>query len=797
MTSARALKTWLTSRTPAQLTELLEQRQLPYTAGAGLEDPARLAEHLLTANSALLGMISIDQAELQALTATVELAEELHGPLPVQATGAAPAGFTGGRPSYRPAGYAVRPPDPAERAVPRAKLVDRLGPRVAPVLDRLAERALLLPPHGTRLTVPAVLHQRVGELRGLGRPLAVLLTAAYKAAEVRIVEDALGLPRAPHRDAAQRQIVDLLQDAAAVRRMVADAPADVLELLGLLLAGAPRLRTDCFVQESANSYSGAPGWFHFREGGSGDRATDWLAVRGLLVPSGPDLAELPYEIGSALRVTPTELDLALDPPVPGPAPALPAFSAGEAQAAATAAVSQVELVLRAVAAAPLAVRRNGGVAVRDTRRLAKSVGTDEPRTRLWLDLAANAGLIAPHRGAPPATRGRKPAPPPPARILPTERYDRWLAAPPADRLVPLIATWAATPEVFSHWPAPDDTPVALVTPQDPHCTALRRAVLEALALLPAGHGLGAAAGLGPARVEDLVEAARWHLPVAIEQIADPVALTLATLHEAEAVGVVAHGALTPVGHAVLALLRAGADRWFPAVPGTGPSLDGHPELARAVGALRTALAELVPAPLTTARFQADLTVVVPGQAAPELAELLQSVADRESDGHAVVWRIGAASVRRALDAGADAADLLARLTEASEGALPLPQTLDYLVKDTARTHGRVRVVRSTCCLRSDDEALVLELSKARALAGLGLRRIAPTVLISTASPADTLTALRRAGYAPVLEAETGTTVVERAPEERAAAEMPELDAARRYLVPGPGSPAALAAAVLG
>ncbi|MEV4611721.1 helicase-associated domain-containing protein [Kitasatospora sp. NPDC049258] len=796
MTSADALKTWLTTRTRTQLTELLEQRMLPYSAGPALDDPARLAEHLLGPTSVLIGMSFLNRPQLQVLTAIATLAERLHGPLPLAPVGAGPAGFTGGHLAHRPGALAVRPPDPAARAVPRARLLAELGEGAGPVLDSLAERALLLPPDGPLLTVPAVLHQRSAELRGLGRPAAALLTEAYKAAEVRLIEQALGLPRAQHRDAAQQQVVAFLGDAAAVRGLVGDAPADALELLAALVPGPPLLPTRCFAPASPG-YSGAGAKYGFREDGPGDRGATWLAARGLLVPIGPDLAELPYEVGAALRDPAAALPLDAEPPAVRQALALPGRAAGEAQAAATAAVSRVELLLRSVAAAPLAVRRTGGIAVRDTRRLAKAVGASEQHTRLWLDLTANAGLIAPYRDTPPPSRGRRPAPPPAARMLPTERYDGWLAADPADRLVPLIATWAVTPEVFSHWPDEEQTPVALSAPQDPDAVALRRALLEALARLPAGHGLGAAATLSPAVLDELFEAAHWHLPIAVRPVAATPALVAATLVEAELLGVVAHGALTPVGHAVLGLLRAGADRWFPAVPGAGPSLTGHPELAAAAAGLRAQLAALVPAPLGTARFQADLTAVVAGQPSPELAELLGSVADRESDGHAVVWRIGPASVRRALDAGADAAELVARLTEVSEGGLPLPQALEYLLKDTARTHGRVRVVRSGCCLRSDDEALVLELSKARALGRLGLRRIAPTVLISAASPAETLAALRLAGYAPVLEAETGTTLVERAPEERAPSDMPELAAARHHHGRGPGTPAALAAALLG
>ncbi|MFF3597334.1 helicase-associated domain-containing protein [Kitasatospora indigofera] len=823
MTSADALMTWLTTRTAEELTELLEQRRLPWTGAAGLDDPARLAEQLLGSTSVATALAGLNAAETQVLTAIAVLAERLHGPAPRAAAPAGLSGFAGTQAAHRQGPGGGSGPDPAERAVPRPLLLETLGGRAAAELDALAGRALLLPPHGDLLVVPALLHERVPELRGLGRPAGVLLTAAYRAGEVARVADALGLPRSRNRDEAQHLVEEHLRDAGRLRATLADAPPEAAALLAVLVAGPPRLRTYCFVSDTGGYY-GSGGKFLFRPDGSGDPGADWLADRGLLLPAGPDVAELPREVALALRDPAAPLPYDPVPPAVLALVPLPAGWAGEAQATATATASRVELLLRSTAAQPLAVRKAGGVAVRDTRRLARASGSSEEQARLWLDLTANAGLVAPHRDAPPPTRGRRPAPPQPARILPTTRYDEWLVAPPAGRLVPLIATWAVTPEVFGHRPAAEETPVALVTPQDRYAVPLRHALLEALARLPDGYGLGPAAATGDLALGQLLSAAAWFRPGLLDEAdragtagaaatgtaggvsagtagaapgADALGRAAATLREAELLGVVAHGALTPVGHAVLGLLRAGAERWFPAVPGTGVRLGRHTALRAAVDALRTALADLVPPPRTTARFQADLTAVVAGSAAPELTELLSSVADRESEGHAVVWRIGPASVRRALDAGSDATELAARLAEVSEGGLPLPQALEYLLKDTARTHGRMRVVRSACCVRSDDEALVLELSKVRSLARIGLRRIAPTVLISTAPPEETLAALRQAGYAPVLEAETGTTVVERAAEERAENPMPSLAQARRFLGRGPGTAAELAVAVLG
>ncbi|MER7672046.1 helicase-associated domain-containing protein [Kitasatospora sp. NPDC096128] len=804
MKAARSLAMWLAGRTPSQLTELLAQRELPYAAEVtSLTD---LAGHLLTDASTALGLSEISLGDLQLLLAVATLAERLHGPLPAVPPAHHLFMGYGGR-SPRLDASAV---DPADRSVTRDQLfrflqLDGAGRSAAEAaLSRLAERALVLPSSGSRVIVPIMVHRQAGEGGGYGRPAEQLLTEAFNAPEIHCVAQGLGLAKARTRDEAQRQIVDVLRDAKRVRAMAAEAPPAALDLLDKLVPGPPLLRTHCFVSRYGGFYPGSGGKFTFREGGSGDPGTDWLAARGLVLPVDEDLVELPREVADALRDHDRAPSYQPAPPRVEGAVEIPGGAVeSQAQAALAEAASRVELMLRQVAAQPLVVRKAGGIAVRDTRRLAKAVGMPEEQARLWLDLANNADLITPCAEEPQAPasgrgRARRPESQPPARMLPTERYDVWLAAAPAQRLLPLVATWAVVPEVFSHWPDENGTPVALVAPEDAEAVDLRHAVLEALATLPAGHGIadGKAARARATALAGLIATAVWFRPTALAQGSWEVERVEATLAEAELLGVVAHGALTPLGHAVLGLLRAGAHRHFPAVPGAGPALREHPALDDAVRQLSVALDALLPAPQTTARFQADLTAVVAGAAAPELTDLLAACADRESEGHAVVWRITPAAVRRALDSGWDAADLLARLADVSEGGRPLPQPLAYLIKDTARTHGRMRVVRSACCIRSDDEALVSELAAARALSRLGLRRIAPTVLISTAEPEATLAALRSAGYAPVLEAETGTTVIEKARRERGPKRMPSLSGTRPRHGKGPSTASALASALL-
>jgi hypothetical protein len=173
---------------------------------------------------------------------------------------------------------------------------------------------------------------------------------------------------------------------------------------------------------------------------------------------------------------------------------------------------------------------------------------------------------------------------------------------------------------------------------------------------------------------------------------------------------------------------------------------------------------LLPPPVDHVLVQTDLTVVVPGPPEPGLAAELSAVADAESPS---VYRVTAASVRRALDVGYTAADLHTLFRQRSR--TPVPQSLTYLVDDVARRHGGLRVGSAGAYLRGDDEALMAEVLADRRLAGLGLRRLAPTVLTTPYAPARLLAALRDAGYSPVPEDAAGTAVLTRPRASRAPA----------------------------
>jgi hypothetical protein len=97
----------------------------------------------------------------------------------------------------------------------------------------------------------------------------------------------------------------------------------------------------------------------------------------------------------------------------------------------------------------------------------------------------------------------------------------------------------------------------------------------------------------------------------------------------------------------------------------------------------------------------------------------------------------------------------------------VPQPLTYLVDDAARTFGTVRVGHAEAFLRADDEAALTELLHHPRAGSLGLRRIAPTVLVST-TPLDVLIPrMRELGVSPLVESIDGTVHVSRPDRQRA------------------------------
>ena len=482
--------------------------------------------------------------------------------------------------------------------------------------------------------------------------------------------------------------------AAAVEEL--DEPQR--ELLERLLVGSPMGRT-------RDAAPGTPP----------DRPVPRLLAAGLLRQIDADTVILPRRVGQVLRGEdpgPTHL-------VP-PDPVVSGTTAKDVDAAAAGAVidlmRETEVVLETLSAAPVPELRSGGLGVREAKRLSKLTGVDEQRLGFVLEVAAAAGLIA--SGIPDPEPPDSPGP----CWTPTVAADRFLESSTAARWYLLASTWLDLPSRPSLIGSrgPDGKPYAALS-DSLYSTAApldRRLLLNLLSDLPAGAGTDA---------EHASRALNWRRPRWAARLQpEPVAHLL---DEAHALGLVGRGALSA---AALALLREGEE------------------------AAVDTMAKILPAPIDYFLVQADLTVVVPGPLERDLAGQLAVVADVESAGAAMVYRVSEASIRHALDTGRTAGALHAFFAKHSK--TPVPQGLSYLIDDVARRHGQLRVGMASSFVRCEDVTLLAHAVAAPALDALDMRLLAPTVAVSQAPIGEVLAALRTAGFAPAAEDSTGAIV---------------------------------------
>jgi hypothetical protein len=233
-------------------------------------------------------------------------------------------------------------------------------------------------------------------------------------------------------------------------------------------------------------------------------------------------------------------------------------------------------------------------------------------------------------------------------------------------------------------------------------------------------------GSAPAERADVLAVLAWHQP---RRAKAQRLLVEAVLDEAEQLGLTAAGGLTGYARTLLA----------------GSSM-----------AAEHALDHALPAPVDHFLVQPDLTIVVPGPPEPDLGAELALIADLESAGGALVYRITESTVRRALDHGRSGAELAEFV--ATRSRTPVPQALEYLIEDAARRHGVLRTGAAGCYLRCDDTALLARAASDRGALNLGLRLIAPTVAISDAPVTRVLDVLRTAGFAPAAESPDGELI---------------------------------------
>ncbi|GAA1423547.1 helicase-associated domain-containing protein [Streptomyces thermospinosisporus] len=584
---------------------------------------------------------------------------------------------------------------------------------------------------------------------GLG-PTVQEATAGMSPGRIQEILAAVGLPSTHDSVSAVAALTELFTDRRRMAALLAGAPAESLQVLERLVWGPP------YGQVTADP---AP-------------RLRWLLDRGLLLPTAPGTVVLPREVALHLRGgrahrTPEPVP----PPVETAAAHRPQVVDAAAAAQAYTALATVEELLKDWDEGGPSVLRAGGLSVRDLKRTAVALDVPEPVAAFWVELAYAAGLIASDGEAD-------------ERYAATPAYDEWREQPAAERWARLATAWLTATRVSGLVGGRDakDRALSALGPGLDRSAApeVRHRVLALLAGLPAG------AAPVP---ESVLARLHWERPLRGGQnsgggqnsrggqntggdTGDDLRTRIArwTLSEAELLGITGRGALSAHGRALIGAPAPPEPEAEPEGPGDklpvhhrpAPPLTPLPpaEQAAASAAAARLLAPQLPEPLDHVLLQADLTAVAPGPLQRPLADMLGVLADVESKGGATVYRFTPGSVRRALDAGQTAADLHAFLAEHSR--TPVPQPLTYLIDDVARRHGQLRVGAASAYVRCDDDAMLNEILADRRAAGLGLRRLAPTVLAAQTDPAALLEGLRAMGFAPAAESAEGDVLISRA-----------------------------------
>jgi hypothetical protein len=418
----------------------------------------------------------------------------------------------------------------------------------------------------------------------------------------------------------------------------------------------------------------------------------WLLEQGFVSPVNQQTVVLHREVALALRGNKVHRELLIEEPE------LTGRTVDKKNVQ-LAAISNVttflrwtEEVLNFWGQQPATALKAGGLGVRDLRDLSQHLGVEVECASFIIEVAYISGLVTID---------------PDDRILPTHQFDIWLAQAPSTKWENLVSAWLITSRLSGLGTAPMGPEL-----DRSNAAIIRRKVLQLLRNAPL---------LAPT-FDSVVDALRWNLPYR-RTGGVPSEYVQWILREAEWLGITGQGALSEYAVAILD------------------------------GAELTAINEDLPATVDHILIQSDNTAIAPGPLEHEVAQELDLIADIESRGAATVFRFTEASLRRGLDHGRTGDEILAFLKKASK--TPVPQPLEYLIGDISKKHGKLRVGNASSFIRCEDSSLITQILKDKKFDALGLRRIAPEVLICTHDADDAIHMLRAAGYLPAAEDSQG------------------------------------------
>lgn len=371
-----------------------------------------------------------------------------------------------------------------------------------------------------------------------------------------------------------------------------------------------------------------------------------------------------------------------------------------------AAIANVSTVLRWVeellnfwAEEPADALRAGGLGVRDLKTLSTHLGVDDACTAFIAELAYLTSLISIDAND---------------QILPSNKFDIWLMQSPADRWQMLASAWLITSRVSGLVGRLESKNVAALGPELDRVNASKVRGLT-LSLLKENPGIAPDWNSFKSSLD-------WRAPVRRNSsLQDELAEW--TLREAEWLGITGQGAISKYGIGFL----------------NGDDLD--------------LINQDLPKTVDHILIQSDNTAIAPGPLEHEISQSLAMMAEIESRGGATVYRFTEATIRRALDHGKTGDEIKSFLAKTSK--TPMPQPLEYLIADVAKKHGKLRVGNTSSFIRCEDTALISQIINDKKLEILGLRRIAPEVVICEMDATDAMRILRECGYLPAGESANG------------------------------------------
>ncbi len=284
-----------------------------------------------------------------------------------------------------------------------------------------------------------------------------------------------------------------------------------------------------------------------------------------------------------------------------------------------AALSAIESLCDLWAATPPPVLRAGGVGVRDVAVVATDLGCDETAAAFWIELAVSADLIGRDGEVD-------------ERYRPTTELDIWLDQSAAHRWAELVIAWARSMRLADDSINDANQRANPLSPGLERAVAprLRHDVLTVLADCEPGTGVDR---------NEILRVLDERLPRRRGALRD--GIVTSTLREATSIGLIAFEALSEPGR-ILATFNDGV----------------APVTAEMTQDIATAIGRTMPPMVDHFLIQGDLTVVVPGPPDPQLRKSLTLLADMESTGGAVVYRVTSASLERAIDLGWNSEEIL-------------------------------------------------------------------------------------------------------------------------------------------